>query len=44
MIIAAPFSRKMLSVIYELDEFFYNTGMTEPTLLDTDAWFNISWI
>jgi len=37
-------NRKIMHVVYELNEEFYLAGMQEPTVLDGDAWYNLSWI
>ena len=37
-------SIKLMHVVYELNEEFYTLGMQEPTVLDGDAWWNLSFI
>jgi hypothetical protein len=36
--------RKMMCVVYELDEEFYTLGMQEPSVYDGDAWWNLTYV
>ena len=36
--------RKMMHVVYELNEEFYTLGMQTPMVYDGDAWWNLSFM